>query len=204
MKLLNKAARFGFAFLLVAGLVVAGLFGVKKLWPAFLPFDLVSTTSNTQVIKSVNRMEQVVLLGLGIEGLKDKSDHFAVNGFAVPGTERATFLQYGFTAKLGIEGKDVRIEQTGEGKFRVTIPEFIFIGHDQATFKLATEKNGALSFVTPEIDEVEMINEILNDKEKAKYIESNESMLRDQATAFYKGIITGVDPNVELEFKFQR
>lgn len=202
MKFLGAAVRLVFTLLLGAGLVMASVFGVKKLWPELIPFELVSASSNTQVIKSVNRMEQVVLLGLGVEGVKDKSQHIGVKGFVVPGTERIMFLKYNFTAKMGIEGRDVRIEQIGEGKFRVTIPKFIFIGHDEVTFE-SIDMNGVLSIATPEIDSAEMANEILNDKTTAKYVEANEQVLKDQATAFYKGIITGVDANVEVEFKFQ-
>ena len=69
-------------------------------------------------------------------------------------------------------------------------------------FKLVAENNGALSWVTPEIDAVEMINGILNDKAKNQYVSSNQDTLRGQAEIFYKSIVTAVDPGITLEFEF--
>ncbi len=80
----------------------------------------------------------------------------------------------------------------------VTIPQFIFIGHDKPAFKLAAETNGVLSWVTPEIDTTEMINKILNAETQNQYIEANREILRDQAKSFYTGIIAGVDPTITV------
>jgi hypothetical protein len=81
-------------------------------------------------------------------------------------------------------------------------PEFVFIGHDDEDFQLVTENNGALSWLTPEIDQFELVNTILNDEAKDEYIKSNEELLRDQARDFYGGIVTSVDPDVEVQFRF--
>ena len=70
------------------------------------------------------------------------------------------------------------------------------------TFKVAVEKNGVLSWVTPEIDTVEMTNQILNDETQQKYLDDNEEILREQAQAFYKGIVGAIDPDIRLEFDY--
>lgn len=185
---------------------ILGALGALKAPQALLgllTFGQVSESRNTQVINSVNRQEEVALLSLGIEGISEKNERSNLFGVDVPGSARVSFMQYGFKAKLGIDGKSVRITQTGDDRFLVSIPEFIFIGHDDERFKLVTENNGALSWITPQIDAVEMVNDILNDDAKDQYIESNEAILKDQATSFYKGIIAGIDPDIVVEFEFR-
>lgn len=188
-------------------LVVAMVLGAGALVAAGSIFDLSvfgtkSESRDEQVVRSIERHEQVVLLGLGIQGIKEQKESQTVFGVGVPGSARTTFLQYGFQAKLGIDGEQVSIKKTGPDAYRVSIPEFIFIGHDDPTFKVAVEDNGSISFITPEIDEAEMITEILNDETQQTHLDDNEEMLREQAENFYRGIITSVDPAIEVEFDF--
>ena len=166
-------------------------------------FETRSEARNTQVVNSITRHEQVVLLGLGIQGISEASTQGALLGVSIPRSERTSFIQYNFNAKLGIDGQGVEITQTGEDAFLVSIPEFIFIGHDDVSFKLAAVDNDVLSWTTPEIDTVDMINSVLNDDAKEQYIDSNEEVLRDQATDFYTGIITSIDPTLAVEFEFR-
>lgn len=164
--------------------------------------DVETESANTQVINAITRTQEVSLLSLGIQGIAEQSQQRTFLGVRVPGTERASFLQYSFNAKLGIDGGDVRIREAGENGIRISIPEFIFIGHDDVSLKLVTEKNGVLSFVTPEIDTVEMTNSLLNDEAKGEYIDANEDLLRDQAESFYEGIVEGIDPAIDVDFDY--
>ncbi|AQP43569.1 hypothetical protein [Tessaracoccus flavus] len=190
----------GLVVLLVLALAAAAFFAYQA--APTLPFlkDVVDRDSRT--VASLSREEQVVLLSLGIQGIAERNEKSSVFGFDVPGSGRATFLQYEFNAKLGLEGKDVTIEPTGEDSFRITIPEFVFIGHDNPNFRLAAEDNGVLSWITPEADTVDMINNILDSEAQQEYIDSNEDILRDQAEVFYTSIIESVDPDVTLTFDF--
>ena len=183
--------------------VAVGALGAMPALFGISPFATESESRNTQVIQSITREEQVVLLSLGIQGIDEKNKRGAIWGMKIPGSERASFMQYNFNAKLGIEGKDVRIKQTGEDKFLVSIPDFIFIGHDKPSFRLVTENSGVLSWMTPRIDPVKTINGILNDEVKDKYVDSNNAILRDQAQVFYEGIITSIDSTVDVEFEFR-
>ncbi|MDN6566961.1 MAG: DUF1997 domain-containing protein, partial [Actinomyces sp.] len=146
--------------------------------------------------------QQVVLLSLGIQGISEKSDKSELLGVQIPGSDRSTFIEYSFNAKLGIKGEDVKVERIAENRYRVSIPKFVFIGYDNPTFKLAAEDNGVLSWVTPEIDPTEMINSLLNDSTQAEYISSNEELLKDQSRVFYSSIISSVDPTIVTEFEF--
>jgi hypothetical protein len=190
-----------FAVCFAAVVVLAAMLMLPRL--GFFGAD--SSGRNTQIVESVTREEQVALVSLGIQGIEEKSDSMTIPLLQanVPGSERATFVQYSFTAKLGLDGDDVEIEQTGEDAFLVSVPEFIFIGHDDEDFRLVTENNGALSWLTPEIDELGMVNSILNDEAKAQYLDSHEELLKAQTESFYGGIITSVDPSVTVEFNFK-
>ncbi|MGD8214017.1 hypothetical protein [Aestuariimicrobium sp. Y1814] len=175
----------------------------RAMAPLATPITVETEKNDTRIIESITRKEQVVLLSLGIQGIAEQTQTTKLFGKSIPGSSRAMFVQYNFHAKLGIEGKDVEIQQTGDDEYLVTIPEFIFIGHDKESFKLVTEDKGVLGFVTPEIDPVEMINGILNDDAKQQYVNTNREVLRDQAQAFYSGIILSIDPAVKVKFAFE-
>jgi hypothetical protein len=158
---------------------------------------------NTEVINAVTREEQVVLLSLSVQGIdveKDRADAFGID---IPGSGRTSFLKYGFDAKLGLEGGSVDIEKTGDAAYTLTVPEFIFIGHDDVEFQTVAEDNGVLSFSTPDIDTAAVITEILNDETRSQYVADNDALLRDQAESFYQGIIAGIDPTADVEFVFE-
>lgn len=184
--------------------VVVGAFVAGQLTPKLFALGSESESTDTRVIQAITREEQVVLLSLGIQGISEKTERITFLGVEVPGSERASFVQYSFNAKLGIDGRDVRIVPSGEKKYRISIPEYIFIGHSNEDFKLVAENNGALSFITPENDPVEMINSILSEDAQAEYIENNEEILREQALAFYSGIITGIDPEISITYDFRQ
>ncbi|MDQ0613481.1 hypothetical protein QF046_001122 [Microbacterium sp. W4I4] len=160
--------------------------------------------SSSQVITSITQTEEVSLLSLGIQGIDSKKANSKVPflGLDILGSERATFLQYEFTAKLGFDGAETKIENVDEDAYRISIPEFIFIGHSDVKFELIADNSGGLSVFTPEIKQIDMVNKVLDSKQQAKYIEDNEQTLREQAIAFYTGIIHAIDPKVTLDFVF--
>lgn len=187
--------------LLVAAGVAVGVLGTKAFYGGSL-FGTSIKTTNTQTIESINRKEQVVLLSLGIQGLESKTVNGEILGQKVPWSENTKFVQYSFYAKLGIEGRDVKIESTDENEYLVTIPEFIFIGHDSPTFEQFDAKSGILSWLPGNIDATAMVNEILNDDAKDEYLEKNKDILESQAEAFYRGIAASLDPDIKLTFRF--
>lgn len=188
---------FSLAFLLVLGLLIwqtitgASLFGSVK------------ESRSELVVNSLTLEEEVVFLSLGIQGITEESTHSTLFGQRVPGSGRTTFLQYNYNAKLGIDGRDVTIEETGENSYLVTIPPFEFLGYDDAKFETIVEDNGLLSFTTPEIDTATAITEILDSDTKMEHVATNEEILKHQAEAFYTGIIAGIDPEIEVEFEFE-
>lgn len=164
-------------------------------------FDVSTESRNSKVITAIETREQVVLLSASTQGLHETSQGSWLERW-IPGLGRTEFVQHNYRAKLGTEGGDVTIEQTGEDPYLISVPEFIFIGYDNVEFKTAVRKNAVLSWCTPEIDTADTITRILNDEAKAEQIDVNQDLLQEQASAFYPGIISGVDEGIELEFSF--
>lgn len=166
------------------------------------PFGINSESNDSQVIQAIERTQEVSLLSLGIQGIKTERRDREILGQSIPGSGEAVFLQYEFDAKLGIDGAEVDVIKTGESAYRVSVPEFIFIGYSDPTFELAVEDNGVLSWTTPDIDKVEMVNEILNDDARQTYLEEQRVLLEDQSKVFYDTLITSVDPAAKTTFEF--
>lgn len=162
-----------------------------------------SESSDTQVVQAVERTQEVSLLRLSVQGIKTTPESRDIFGIEIPGTTRTQFLQYKFRAKLGIDGTRVKLQKTGEKSFRVSVPEFIFIGYDKPTFKVAVEDGGVLSWLTPEINTDEVITEILNDKAQQAYVEENAELLKDQTQVFYESLIHAIDPQISTTFEFR-
>lgn len=193
---------------LVAVLVLAALLVLPKIG-AFGLSNLLGSAPDgrdRQIIASITKEEQVALLSLAIQGISEANDKTTLPllGAALPGSERAIFVQYEFTAKLGIDGKEVTVDKIGENAFLVSIPEFILIGHGDVDLKVAAEDSGALSWLTPEVDQLAMANDILSDDAQEEYISKHRDLLEDQAEDFYSSIITGVDPSADVEFEFSQ
>lgn len=198
----SRAARVVTLLVVAVGVGVVATYAALRAFPALAWTDG-AEDDDARIVASITREEQVVLLSLGIEGIAERSATGRFLGLDVPGTSRSSFVQYGFQAKLGVEGRDVRIERTGEDELVISVPEFVFIGHDEETFRTVVEDNGVLSFVTPEIDTVEMINAILDADAQDEYVEANTEVLQDQARAFYSAIVRSIDPTTTVRFEFR-
>lgn len=185
-----------FVLLLIGGAAVGGIV-VGKLMGA-------TEARDVQVVRSIVREEQVILLTMGLtENLDERGDGLSVFGwFDLPGTERQKLIRYDFDAKFGIEGKDVKITSLGERNYRVSIPEFKFLGYDNPEFTVASESNGLLSWTTPEIDNLDVVERELSNKAVASHIEGVRPVLEEQARKFYTDILTALDQNITVDFEF--
>ena len=200
----QKPKRFGFlkGFLLatVLSTVLLGSLGLWRLGPSL--FGVTTTKTDTQVVQALRRDDQIVLVALGIQGIVSEEAKGKVLGVEIAGTGRVQYIQYSYAAKLGIDGKQVVIKKAGPNAYKVTIPDFMFIGHDNEKFQVAVEKNGVISFATPDIDTSTLITEVLSDGAKTEHINTNRDLLEDQAKSFYSGILRGVDPEAKIDFVF--
>lgn len=181
--------------ILVVGAAVAGVL-IGRLMGA-------TEERSTQVVRSVKLEEEVILLSAGIADVKERREDQKFFGlFDIPGTEREMFVKYEFDAKFGIDGAQVEIDQTGDKEYRITIPEFEYLGSDDPDFESATETNGILSWSTPQIDKFEFVENVLTPEAVAEHLEGFRPMLKLQAEAFYSRIVTSIEPDAELVFVF--
>jgi len=187
--------------LVTAGVLLSGQAFVQSMFGTS-PVDTHTETVHSQVVNAVERTQEVSLVSLAMMGIEKKTESTSYFGVVIPGSERTKFLQYSFDAKLGLDGEDVAITQTGEKQYTISISEFTFIGFDNLSFELATESDGVLSWITPEIDTASMASNIINDETKRSYIDKHRDLLSEQAKAFYGGIVGAVDPSIELTFEF--
>lgn len=162
-----------------------------------------SEERDLQVVRSVRGEEQVILLTAGLTDIKEERDSQTFFGlFDIPLSDRTTFLRYEFDAKFGIDGKEVGIEPLGDKAYRITIPEFVFLGYDDSDFSVATESNGILSWTTPEIDKLQATEELLSDEAVAEHIAGFRPLLEEQAATFYTRIVSSIEPDATLTFEF--
>ena len=160
---------------------------------------------STQVIRSVKPEEKVILLSSGITEIAERREDQKFFGlFDIPGTEREMFVKYEFDAKFGIDGARVSIEPTGDLAYRITIPEFEYLGSDEPDFKAATETNGILSWSTPQIDKFDFVESVLTPEATAEHLEGLRPLLEVQAATFYSRIVTSIEPEAEVEFVFAK
>lgn len=161
-------------------------------------------TRDTQVVRSVTTDEEVVLVTSGVAGvLEERGAALDVFGlFELPGSTRALFVRYEFDAKLGLEGKDVGVREVGENAYLISIPEFVSLGYDDPEISKATEENGILSWTTPEIDEFEIAEKILNERDIDSYVDGLRPLLEEQARVFYTRIVTSIAPGATVDFEF--
>lgn len=196
-KTVLRALYIPLAFLLA---IVAFVVARDQGWLS--PIGIDSNTQDSQVIQAIERTQEVSLMSLGIQGILQKEQSSTVFGQSIPGTGERVLIVYKFTAKLGVDGEQVQVEETGENAYTVTVPDFMFIGTQEPTFEVPVEDGGILRFVTPDIDQLELVNEILSDDGKQEYVDSNVDLLQDQTRVFYDSLITSVVPDAEVTYEF--
>lgn len=189
------------ALVLVLVVAAAGL-GLAMAQGWLSPFGIKSETNDSQVIQTIEKTQEVSLLALGIQGITDQEKCREAFGRCVPGSTEKYFIQYNFTAKLGVDGTGVAVEKTAENSYTVSLPAFTFIGYEQPTFKEAATDGGVLTWFTPDIDPLELVNTILSDEAQAEYVDQHEDYLVEQAKVFYDTLIKGLDPEAEVTYEF--
>ncbi|MFF2031114.1 hypothetical protein [Arthrobacter sp. NPDC058192] len=188
--------------LLVGGAVAAFASGGLNALALKALFSSSSSERDSQVVQAVTRVQQVALLSLHIEGIDRYDSNREIFGVAIPASEKTTLIQYKVDAKLGVDGSRVKIERTGPKSFRVTMPQFIGIGFDNPHFEDPLESNNPLGWLAEPAVQTRMVNNILSDENKQKYISQYAAALKEQAKVFYSGIIASVDPEITVDFEF--
>lgn len=190
--------------ILTLGLMLGAFFAGAKSGVFGSPVQTVEKSKTTEIVQAVERRSDVVLLSAATQGLHTVERNAKFFKWDVPGSKRTNILQYSFNSQLGIDGGAVKIEETGDNKFTVTIPSFKILGYNDPEFKTVVDDDGALSFVTAEVDTAEAVTEVFGDKEREKQINDNRQLLEDQAKSYYTNIVRAIDKNAELEFEYTK
>lgn len=201
MSRISKAAVRVLSAFVAFLLAIVGFTGLKNAG-LLSPFGIESETSDSQVVQSIRRTEEVSLLALGIQGITSEERCSTAFGKCIPGTSDEVYLQYTFTGKLGIDGAAVEVAETGADAYTVSIPDFEIIGYSDPEFEVAVTDDGVLSWVTEDIDQTEMITKILGDEAQQKHLDDNEDLLQEQAKVFYDNIIRSVAPEAKVTYEF--
>lgn len=201
MSRISKAAARVLTVFVVFLVAIVG-FTVLKNAGLLSPFGIKSETSDSQVVQSIKRTEEVSLLALGIQGITSEERCSTAFGKCVPGTSDEVYMQYSFTGKLGIDGAGVEVTESGTDAYTISVPAFEFIGYDEPKFEVAITDDGVLSWVTEDIDQAEMITKILNSEARQKYVDDNNAMLQEQTQVFYDNIILSVAPHAKITYEF--
>ncbi|WCC80457.1 hypothetical protein O6R08_02745 [Cutibacterium equinum] len=194
------------SFLLIGVLLGGGviMWGSHRSWPGF--GDVAGTSEKTtdrRVVESMELKGDVILLSMRMEGILQKDQARTLGGHEIWGTTKTQFIQYGYDAQLGVDGQAVKVKREDPTHITVTVPPFKFIGHSNEEFKKAAENDGALSFVTADIDTAKAITEVLNPATEQQQVKENGKTLKAQCEKFYRGIAEGIDPNVKIKFVYK-
>jgi hypothetical protein len=166
----------------------------------FSLFGTTVKTNETQTITFLEKKGEVVLVNLGVTDLYEKEHDGKFFGSL---NKKIAYIKGSFEVKLGINGRDVKIDKIAEKEYEITIPKFIFIGHKNEKFETAVEKNGILSFATDDIDKAKMISEILDAEGQEKYIVQYTELLKESAEDFYSNLLPSFDKDVKLTFVYE-
>ncbi|WZO35747.1 hypothetical protein MRBLWS13_003455 [Microbacterium sp. LWS13-1.2] len=196
------------AKILLGVVILAVIAGSALVSFNFGKFFGATESRDTQVIRSITGEEQVILVTAGMTDVQEEREDglkFAVGDwslFTLPGSERSVLVRYEYDAKFGIEGKDVEINRTGDNSYLITIPEFIYLGYANPDLSVANEKNGLLSWTTPEIDTTEVFEELLSERAVEQHIDGFRLTLEEQAELFYSKLVHAIDPAISVDFAF--
>lgn len=199
-KVLSWKMRLGYLVAFSLGMVLGIVLLLQPFRLPSIPFlsqDM--RRENNATVTALTRESQVALASAGVQGLVSEENKTRVLGMPVLFTERVKFVQYSYKAKLGVDGKKVVVSKVGDKKYKVVVPDFMFIGHDDVHFRVAVEKDGVLGWVTPEIDTAPLVESILNDETKNQLLRDNREMLAEQTLAFYRNILAAVEPGASVE-----
>jgi hypothetical protein len=189
--------------LVLTFLVALGIFSFVQSKGWLTPLGIGSSSNDSQVVQALERTQEISLLRLGIQGIREESRSAELFGTTIPGTSDRLFVKYSFKAKLGIDGKKVKVTSTAPGTYVVSVPEFAFLGFDKPHFEVAVEDQDVLGWVAPDIDQMQMVSNILNGEARRQHLVDNDDLLREQTKVFYNGLIKSIDPEAKTEFLFR-
>jgi len=190
--------------LITAIILLVGIAGAASGFLASnLSFIGVNSSSNrTQAVHAMEKREEVAILALSVTDIYDKTNSRELFGRNIFGSSSTAYIKGTFTAKLGFDGRDVKVREIRKDTYEVYIPEFKVIGTTNSHFEQVIERNGVLSFLTPDVDILEAVNGAKSEDTLSEYIEQNQRWLEDAAENYFNNLVGRFDTDIRLEFIF--
>lgn len=197
-----KKVKIGVSIGLIIIVIVATVFITLKVTGSSI-FETTTKTNETQTITYLEKNREIALVTLGISDIIDETNSQKIFGQEIPWSDKQTYIKATFEAKLGIDGRNVKIEKINDKEFEITIPKFIFIGYDEPVIEHVVDNNGVLSFVTEDVNQAEMVNKMFSKENKQKYIDQYANLLKESTEEFYNNLLPEFDKEVKLNFVYE-
>lgn len=200
MKLVKRFFKTKILLWKVVGIGLIALLGlVLGLYISFSKANSESnqTTNTYSTIKKIEKVQEVVLLNVGIQKVKTIKDNTKLFGtkFVIPGSEKRAIIILNYTAKFGIK-KGVSISKEGKHHYLVTLSKFESIGFEldkNKPYKLYDTSGELLSGLTPNVDTGEAAIKGLSNKEQQDYLKDYNELLNESAEKYYSTMIKSLD-----------
>lgn len=200
MKLVKRFFKTKILLWKVVGIGLIALLGlVLGLYISFSKANSESnqTTNTYSTIKKIEKVQEVVLLNVGIQKVKTIKDNTKLFGtkFVIPGSEKRAIIILNYTAKFGIK-KGVSISKEGEHHYLVTLSKFESIGVEldkDKPYKLYDTSGEILSYSTKDIDTGKAVAEGFSNKEQESYLNEHRSIIEESAEKYYTSLIKSID-----------
>ncbi len=166
------------------------------------------TTNTYSTIKKIEKVQEVVLLNVGIQKVKTIKDNTKLFGtkIVIPGSEKRAIIILNYTAKFGIK-KGVNIESDKEHNYKVNLPQYEVIGFEldkNKPYKLYDTSGELLSGLTPNVDTGEAAIKGLSNKEQQDYLKDYNELLNESAEKYYSTMIKSLDHEATVTVESQK
>lgn len=159
------------------------------------------------MVKYLEETSEVAFLNVGIQDVQTQTNNSTIpwTKIGIPGSEKKAIIILNYAAKLGIK-EAVKIDETEENHFHITVPKFEFIGvelDEDAPYQLYDSRGGLLSMTTKNIDTGTMVSQSLSKKSQTNYLEQYLGDLQASAQNYYTALFAAIDPEIVLTFTFE-
>ena len=170
----------------------------------FLPKEHKSEVKSSINIESIEKVNEVVFLNVGINEIISETKTTQVFGFDVPFSKKAALVILNYKAKFGIKSS-VKVEQISEKEYKVIVPKLEVIGVELSKdnpYDLYDSHGELLSGTTEDIDTGKLVANQLSSDKQAEYLDKFKSEIKESAINYYKTIFSSMDSEVKVTIEF--
>lgn len=199
MSILKKKVNM---FSVLLNVVLIAIIAIGVLF--FLPKEHKSEVKSSINIESIEKVNEVVFLNVGINEIISETKTTQVFGFDVPFSKKAALVILNYKAKFGIKSS-VKVEQISEKEYKVIVPKLEVIGVELSKdnpYDLYDSHGELLSGTTEDIDTGKLVANQLSSDKQAEYLDKFKSEIKESAINYYKTIFSSMDSEVKVTIEF--